>query len=378
MGMTNIGGSEVAVAQAGDAISNGQPTVKRILLIKLRYLGDVVLCTPVLPLLRKQFPDAKMTFLVNPGTAGVLQDNPYLDEVWVLPRQSFWQQLRFIQRVRDAKFDTVIDLTDGDRSAFLAWVTGASARLGYNRDRHWRGKLYSQVLPSAYGSMHMVEYHQQALVGLGINESVGNPEIYMKNSETQQQDQEEFGDFFAKGQPYVLVHPTARYTFKAWPLERFAAVVDWLGGKGIRVALIGSQRERLIGQQIVNLSKHKPVNLMGNTRLSQLIALMRRSLLLIGNDGGPIHIAAAVGCQVLGLYGPTDPAVWGPRGSNVKVIYKGLDCRECFYPGCSRGEESCMRQISIEEVCQTAQSMLPVDMGEGGQVCGEFVEKSLK
>jgi ADP-heptose:LPS heptosyltransferase len=146
MGMTNIGGSEVAVAQAGDAISNGQPTVKRILLIK-------------------------MTFLVNPGTAGVLQDNPYLDEVWVLPRQSFWQQLRFIQRVRDAKFDTVIDLTDGDRSAFLAWVTGASARLGYNRDRHWRGKLYSQVLPSAYGSMHMVEYHQQALVGFKTKRS---------------------------------------------------------------------------------------------------------------------------------------------------------------------------------------------------------------
>jgi ADP-heptose:LPS heptosyltransferase len=110
----------------------------------------------------------------------------------------------------------------------------------------------------------------------------------------------------------------------------------------------------------MNLSKHKPVNLMGKTRLSQLAALMKRSHLLIGNDGGPIHIAAAVGCPVLGLFGPTDPAVWGPRGSKVKVIYKGLDCRECFYPGCSRGKESCMHQISVEEVCQTAQSMLPV------------------
>jgi heptosyltransferase-3 len=359
--MNNIGCSDAAVARAGDEPSNGQPSVKRILLIKLRYLGDVVLSTPVLPLLRKQFPEAKMTFLVNPGAAAVLQDNPYLEEVWVLPRQSWWQQLRFIQHVREAKFDTVIDLTDGDRSAFLSWVTGARVRLGYNRDRRWRGKFYSQVLPSAYGSMHMVEYHQQAIAGLGIHESVGEPEVYI-HSEVGQQDEEAFGDFFAKGQPLVLLHPTARYVFKAWPLERFAALADWLSGQGICVALIGSQREILIGQQIMNLTKHKPVNLMGKTRLSQLVALMRRSLLLIGNDGGPIHIASAVGCPVLGLFGPTDPAVWGPRGSNVKVIYKGLDCRECFYPGCSRGEESCMRQISVEEVCQTAQSMLPVSV----------------
>ena len=359
--MNNIGCSDAAVAWAGDEPSNGQPSVKRILLIKLRYLGDVVLSTPVLPLLRKQFPEAKMTFLVNPGTEAVLQDNPYLEEVWVLPRQSWWQHLRFIQHVRDTKFDMVIDLTDGDRSAFLSWVTGARVRLGYNRDRRWRGKFYSHVLPSAYGSMHMVEYHQQAIASLGIHESVGLPEVYV-HSEMRQADEEELGEFFTKSQPLVLLHPTARYVFKAWPLERFAALADWLSGQGIRVALIGSQREILIGQQIMNLTKHKPVNLMGKTRLSQLVALMRRSLLLIGNDGGPIHIAAAVGCPVLGLFGPTNPAVWGPRGSNVKVIYKGLDCRGCFYPGCSRGEESCMRQISVEEVCQTVQSMLSVSV----------------
>jgi lipopolysaccharide heptosyltransferase II len=207
--------------------------------------------------------------------------------------------------------------------------------------------------------MHMVDYHQQAIAGLGIHESIGEPEVYI-HSDVRHQDEEEFGDISAKGQTLVLLHPSARYVFKAWPLERFAAVADWLSGQGIRVALIGSQRENLIGQQIINLTKHKPVNLMGKTRLSQLTALMKRSHLLIGNDGGPIHIAAAVGCPVLGLFGPTDPAVWGPRGSKVKVIYKGLDCRDCFYPGCPRGEESCMRQISVEEVCQTAQSMLTV------------------
>ena len=358
MGLINLSSSKDTGAQEEEEISSGAPPVKRILLIKLRYLGDVVLCTPVLPLLRKQFPDAKITFLVKPGTTAVLKGNPYLDEVWVLPRKSWWQQLRFLQKVRREKFDTVIDLTDGDRSAFLTWVTGAAVRLGFNRERRWRGRFYTQVLPSAYGTMHMVEYHQQALAGLGITQAVGNPEIYIHSNQSEA-DQEGLNEIFSKNQPLVLLHPTARYTFKAWPLERFAALADWLSEQGVGVALIGSQREIQIGQQIVNLSRSKPMSLMGNTQLSQLTALMKRSQLLIGNDGGPMHIAAAVGCPVLGLFGPTDPAVWGPRGPKVKVIYKGLNCDECFYPGCARGEESCMRQISVEEVCQAAQSMLP-------------------
>jgi len=332
--------------------------MKRILLIKLRYLGDVVLSTPVLPLLRKHFPDAKITFLVNPGTASLLQGNPYLDEVWTLPCQSWWEQFSFIHRLREAKFEAVVDLTDADRSAFLSFMSGAPIRIGYNREHRWREKFYTCVVPADYGAMHMVEYHQQALAGLGINEPVGDPEVFINSDEGEQRDA--VLEKFSRRQPLVLLHPTARYVFKAWPLERFAVVADWLGAQGLRVALIGTQQEMLIGQQIMNLTKHKPMSLMGETHISQLTALMKRSLLFIGNDGGPMHMAAAVGCPVLGLFGPTDPAVWGPRGANVKVIYKRLDCEECFYPGCSRGEESCMRQISVDEVCQVAQSMLPV------------------
>ncbi len=331
--------------------------MKNILLIKLRYLGDVVLCTPLLPLVHKRFPHSKITFLVNPGTAEVLEGNPYLDAVWELPRQSLWQQLKFIQQIRKRAFDVVIDLTDGDRSAFLAWVAAAPVRLGYNREQRWRGKLYTQVLPSAYGTMHMVDYHQQALVGLGIHESVGEPEMFIQ-SEASQPGEDALGVISTNVQPIVLLHPAARYSNKTWPLERFAEVADWLSEQGIRVVLIGGQQDMLLGQQILNRTTHKPENLMGKTSLSQLVAVMKQSKLLIGNDGGPMHMAAAVGCPVVGLFGPTDPAVWGPRGSKIKVIYKGIDCEKCFYTECLRGEESCMRQISVEEVCQAALSLL--------------------
>jgi heptosyltransferase-3 len=331
--------------------------VKRILLIKLRYIGDVILSTPLLPILRKRFPDSSLTFLVNPGTESVLFGNPHLEEITVLPREGWGNQLEFHRKLRQACFDGVVDLTDGDRSAFLTYWTGASVRLGFNRENRWRGTLYTQVLPSAYGSMHMVDYHAQALTALGISDPVGEPELYLRPKDQEQGDQL-LSSLHIGHSPLVLLYPSARYIFKAWPLERFAALADWLADQGAVVALIGHQREVLLGQQIINLTKSKPRNVMGKTRLLQLASLMKGSALFVGNDGGPMHMAAAVGCRVLGLFGPTDPRVWGPRGKNVSVIYKGLDCGECFYPGCFRGEESCMRQISVEEVCQAAGSLL--------------------
>ncbi len=331
--------------------------MNRILLIKLRYIGDVILSTPLLPLLRNGFPKASLTFLVNPGTESVLFGNPHLEKISVIPRDGWGSQLRFLHKLRQACFDGVVDLTDGDRSAFLTYWTGAGVRLGFNRENRWRGKLYTKVLPSAYGSMHMVDYHAQALTALGISDAVGEPEIYLRREDEEQGDQL-LTSLRIGHAPLALLSPSARYSFKAWPLDRFAALADWLADQGAAVALIGHQEEVLIGQQIITLTRSKPRNLMGQTLLPQLAALMKRSALFVGNDGGPMHMAAAVGCPVLGLFGPTDPQVWGPRGTNVSVMYKGLDCRECFYPGCFRGEESCMRKISVEEVCQAARPLL--------------------
>ena len=335
--------------------------VNRILLIKLRYIGDVVLCTPLLPLIRKRFPKSKLFFLVNPGTEGVLLGNPFLDEILVIPRQGWMKQLAFIRQLRSKGFDIVLDLTDADRSAWLSWWSGASVRIGYNREQRWRGNCYTHVLPSAYGSMHMVDYHAQALAPLGIVEAIGLPKIFI-GKEEMQKNERLLADLPSVPQLLVLLHPTARYDFKAWPLDRFAAVADWLVGQGVQVALIGTQQEWHIGQQIVSLAKKNLLNLMGKTQIPELAALMKRSALLIANDGGPLHMAAAAGCPTIGLFGPSDPGVWGPRGQAIRVIYKGLDCEECFYPGCSRGEDSCMRKISVEEVCQAAQELLTVSV----------------
>src|SRR5207247_6765555 len=144
------------------------PAPERILVIKLRYVGDVLLATPVLSRLRENFPKAQLEILVNPGTDDVVRDHPALDEVLVLERGDLARQWRFVRELRRRRFDLVIDLTDGDRSAFLSWLSRAPVRLGYNSEGRWRGVLYTQVVDADRFAMHTVRYHLKALEALGL------------------------------------------------------------------------------------------------------------------------------------------------------------------------------------------------------------------
>ncbi|MGH7410142.1 MAG: glycosyltransferase family 9 protein, partial [Candidatus Methylomirabilis sp.] len=149
------------------------------------------------------------------------------------------------------------------------------------------------------------------------------------------------------------------YWFKAWPVERFAELADRLAGvAGCRVLLGGDVRERELAEAIRAQSRVAPTVLAGRTTLRQLAAVLKRCALFVGNDNGPMHMAAALGTPVVALFGPSAPEVWGPRGSHTEVLYKGLDCRRCFHPTCTRGEQSCMKQISVDEVFAAARKVL--------------------
>ena len=338
--------------------------MRNILVIKLRYIGDVLIGTPVLRALRERFPEARLTMVVNRGTEEILKWNPDVDEVLVVDRGELAAQLRFLRELRRRRFDAVIDLTDGDRSALMARLSGAPVRIGFNEERRWRGLLYTSVVRVQPGVVHRLERDLGAVRVLGIE-----PKPRLPVLRTSPEDEAEAGRLLeevgireceGKGaRPLAMLLPGARYWFKAWPVERFAELADRLTEvAGCRVLVGGDAREREVAEAIQTRSRFAPTVLAGRTTLRQFAAVLKRCALFVGNDNGPMHMAAALGTPVVAMFGPSDPAVWGPCGEQHRILYKGLDCRACFHPDCFRGDQNCMRLITVDEAWAAAQELL--------------------
>lgn len=329
-------------------------TPRHILAIKLRYLGDVLLATPTLHALKAAYPGVRLTVLVNRGTDAILRANPDVDEIIPLDRGSIVEQCRFVWEIRRKRFDTVVDLTDGDRAAFLTWISGAAVRIGFNAEHRWTGRCYTTVVRGEEGA-HRIERDLAALAPLGIQVRDRVPRIWLTAKDDVGVEQLVHQLEIPKDRPWVLVQPGARYWFKAWPPERFAELADRLTERfDCQVLVGGSPEELALTEAVVKYAKSRLLSLAGRSDVRTFAALLKRSALFIGNDTGALHIATAVGTPVVGLFGPSNPREWGPCGSPVEVIYKGLDCRICFHPTCQRGEENCMRLITVEEVMAAA------------------------
>jgi predicted lipopolysaccharide heptosyltransferase III len=338
--------------------------MKNILVIKLRYIGDVLLATPVLRALKAKFPQARLTMAVNRGTEDVLRRNPDVDEIVPVERRGMIPYMQFLADMRRRRFDCVIDLTDGDRSAVLAWATAAPVRIGLNDEHRWRGLLYTAVAKRGRDSVHRIDQDLDALRAIGLDPGPILP--VLKTSEHDDQEAAKLLEEIAAGTngsrkkgPLVILQPSARYWFKAWPAERFAELADRLTASfDCQVVIGGTEQDRPLAESIQSKARSRPVNIAGRTTLLQHAAVLKRCQLFVGNDNGPMHMAAALDVPVIALFGPSNPAEWGPRGGCVDVIYKGLDCRRCFHPTCERGEQSCMKQITVEEVFSIAQRSL--------------------
>jgi len=253
----------------------------------------------------------------------------------------------------------VIDLTDGDRSAFLSWISGAPVRIGFNDEHRWRGKCYTQVVKPRSGVQHRIDRDLEALTPMGIQAGSKDPTLWVTSEEANIADQllDQLG--VQRSQLIVVLQPGARYWFKAWPPERFAELADRLSSQyGCQVLIGGSHQDIDLAQQIRQMTKSRPIIMAGRTTIKQFAAIAKKSALFVGSDSGAMHIASAVGTPMVALFGPSSPREWGPRGGPVEVIYKGLDCRTCFHPTCRRGEQNCMQLIMIDEVMLAAARLM--------------------
>ena len=333
--------------------------MNNILVIKLRYIGDVLLATPTVRAIKAAGPNVRVTMMVNRGTEDVLSGNPDVDEIMVLDKGSLTVQSRLIAGLRSRQFDTVIDLTDGDRSAFLTWISGAPVRIGFNDEHRWRGRYYTEVVQPVPGVRHRVDRDLEALKFMSIQAGSNAPQLWLTPEEKNSADLllDQLG--VQRSQSIVILQPGARYWFKAWPPERFAELADRLTSQyGCQVLIGGSDQDLDLAQQIRQKAKNPPIVMAGRTTIKQFAAIAEQAALFVGSDSGAMHMASAVGTPVVALFGPSNPREWGPRGGPVEVLYKEIDCRSCFHPTCTRGEENCMRLIAVSEVFAAAQRLL--------------------
>jgi heptosyltransferase-3 len=323
----------------------------RILVIKLRAIGDVVLSTAVLPNLKAACPEAEIHFLTEKASAPVIENNPHVDRVWILPSQDkslsrMKHTLSFLHRIRKQKYDLVFDLFGNPRSAFITWVSGSPVRVGYR----FRGRVlaYNRRVDPRGDRVHEVDFNLDALRAQGIPILSSKPEFYFGPEDARRIDtwikQE-----FASSDFLVAIHPWGSWEAKRWPPARFAELATRLiRSLNARVIVLWGPGEREHAEEVRSLSE-ETLTLAPPTTLGELGALLSRCGLVVANDSGPMHIAAAAGVPTAGLFGPTNPDLQGPYGPNGLAVYrKELSCIGCNRLQCPDG--SCMNDLTVDQV----------------------------
>jgi lipopolysaccharide heptosyltransferase I len=329
------------------------PDCRRLLIIKPSSLGDIIHALPVVSALRRRFPSAGLTWLVKREWAEVLEGNPDIDEVMAVDLSlRGWPEV--IQRIRAGGFDLVVDLQGLLRSAILARVSGAPVRVGFANGREGSPWFYTDRVPVPAGDMHAVDRYLLVSRFLGAPQKAPDLSDFPLPADPAADDRVAAllaSEHVRSGTILVAMNPTARWDTKQWPSGSFLATADRLQAGDARVVLIGSVEDSAVGAQAIREMRTPPIDLMGKTTLKELIAVLRRARVLVTNDSGPMHLAAAVGTPVVALFGPTDPARTGPYGPGHTALRSGVPCSPCFSRRCTNVTRlECLTAISPDEV----------------------------
>ncbi len=339
--------------------------VERILIIKLRAIGDVILTTPVIENLRAAFPEAEIIFLTERAAEAVVKDHPDLDDVWIFdrsyiaslpPHQALAENWRFLRQIRSRRFDLVFDLFGNPRSAVMTRFSGAPVRVGF--DFRGRKFAYNVVVPPRGDRVHEVRFNLDALDHLGI--PIVSSRLYIPLSDLDEAFAEEFWNrTFSGAAPVVGLSVSGGWYTKRWPLEKFARLADRLVQQfDARILLLWGPGERSDVERVQKLMQQAAV-IAPLTDLKQLAAILKRLDLMVSNDSGPMHLAAAVGVPVVGIYGPTLPQLQGPWGKGHRTVrLEGLDCLGCNGVTCRIETHDCMQQLGVEPVLAAVESVL--------------------
>lgn len=340
------------------------PDYRHILLIKPSSLGDIVHAMPTCAAIRRAYPKARLTWLVKREWAGLVERIEGVDRVWPV-ESTLVGWLSQVSPLRAEQFDLVVDLQGLFRSAAIGWLSGSPLIAGFANGREGSPWFYSRSVPVPSLELHAVDRY--LLVAKAVGAVVfGTPEFHFRLS---QADHDEVDRLLSRsgvapGTSWVALNVSARWPTKRWPAASFAEVADRLQQEGYgAVVLIGGPDERADVAAVRGKMKTPAIDLTGATTVGLLPALLSKASLLITNDSGPMHIAAAVGTPVVALFGPTSAVLTGPYGVGHQVLTGNVSCRPCFSRTCHNAVHlECLQMVSPEQVLAAAQAQRSLRM----------------
>ena len=364
---------------------------RKILLIKLSAVGDVVHTIPVLNKLRRRYPMAQLDWLVTPAIAELLRHHPattriieFEREAWSTPWRlaPFASYGRLAAKLRAASYDLVVDMHGQFRTAALTLATGAPARIGFDRPRArvwdasprkfpeqtrkhaWQGAregswlAYTHHIPVPTLDLHAVDRYLNVGPILGLDSEPADFSFPIPQSAVSRVEAL-LAEHGADRAEIVIMAPGTIWETKHWGTEKFAEMAGHFLSKGLAVILIGSRRERVVCEEVAALAPGA-IDLAGMTSLSELAALIRRSAISVTNDSGPMHLAVALDRPVVSIFGPTDPVWIGPYRRADAVLHADLECSPCYLRKLKHchHDHACMHSVSAPAVIERVERIL--------------------
>jgi len=329
----------------------------KILILKPSSLGDVIQALPVLRLLKRHLPQSQIDWWIDSRLAALLEGDLDLNQVVRFERQRWgspvnWPEMfRSIAGLRNRQYDWVIDLQCLIRSGLFAWLANGRLLAGLDEPREGARGFYDIVVPRASFHTHAVDWYLAVLPRLGV--PVDNHFIWLP-------ERPQVGaDIEAKWHPsparWIALQPGARWMNKRWPVEHFAELTRRLAAEYTDVcfAVLGSKDDQPLAETVCRAAMDRCLNLAGQTSLPEMIEWLRRCDLMVTNDTGPMHVAAALGKPVIGIFGPTEPRRTGPYGQLGNVIQRRLPCSPCLKSRCAwRQHMECLTTITPANVLE--------------------------
>jgi heptosyltransferase-2 len=351
--------------------------IKSILIRGTNWVGDSVICIPAMMEIRRLFPAARISLLVRPWVRDIYAAVDFADEVLEYDKDGvhsgFAGFRRLISDLRNRKFEMAILLQNAFEAAWISWAAGIPNRIGYARDGRSLLLTKAIAIDPEVRAVHQAYYYLGILSGMGLLEKKlwrGRNQLPSARISVRDTDRAAARDIVRSGgigeeEILVGINPGAFYgEAKRWFADRYAAVADALADEyKARILLFGAQSDLPVVQEVAAHMKHSSLVLAGRTTLGQLMALIRECRLLITNDSGPMHLAAALDVPQVAIFGSTSEIATGPLNSNARVVKHPVDCNPCFRRECPT-DFRCMKGISIAEVLEAGRQILQ-EQGRG-------------